>query len=68
MYRSTAPMLVAAIVIAVVSYILGQPEWSPGSDIVVTGTLRSVVWSLGPMVIAAVLAFVPVRGRAQRSL
>lgn len=68
MYRSTAPMLVAAIVIAVVSYILGQPEWLPGSDIVVTGTLRSVVWLLGPMVIAAVLAFVPVRSRAQRSL
>ena len=32
-------------------------------DIVVTGTLRSVVWLLGPMVIAAVLAFVPVRSR-----
>lgn len=63
LYRSTGPMLVAAIIVAVVSYILGQPQWLPGSDIVVTGTLRSVVWLLGPMVIAAVLAFVPVRAR-----
>lgn len=63
LYRSTGPMLVAAIIVAVVSYILGQPQWLPGADIVVTGTLRSVVWLLGPMVIAAVLAFVPVRAR-----
>lgn len=63
LYRSTGPMLVAAIIVAVVSYILGQPQWLPGSDIVVTGTLRSVVWLLGPMAIAAVLAFVPVRAR-----
>ncbi len=63
LYRSTGPMLVAAIIVAVVSYILGQPKWLPGADVVVTGTLRSVVWLLGPMVIAAVLAFVPVRAR-----
>ena len=63
-YPSGWHSLVAAIVIAVVSYILGQPEWLPGSDIVVTGTLRSVVWLLGPMVIAAVLfAFAAVFGQ-----
>ncbi|MCM1012102.1 MULTISPECIES: PIG-L family deacetylase [unclassified Brevibacterium] len=63
MYRSTGPMLVAAIVIALLSYILGQPQWLPGADTIVTGTLRSVVWLLGPMIVAAVFAFTPVMGR-----
>ncbi len=60
MYRSSGPMLAAAFVIAILSYLLGQPQWLPGSDIVVTGTLRSAGWLLGPMVLAAVFAFVKV--------
>ena len=61
MYRSSAPMLVAAIVIALLSYVLGQPDWLPGADMIVTGTLRSVAWLLGPMVLAAIFAFINVR-------
>jgi N-acetyl-1-D-myo-inositol-2-amino-2-deoxy-alpha-D-glucopyranoside deacetylase len=63
LYRSSAPMLLAAIVIAVLSYVLGQPAWLPGADMVVTGTLRSVVWLLGPMLLAAVFSFISVRGK-----
>lgn len=62
MYRSSAPMLLAAVVIAVLSYILGQPSWLPGADMIVTGMLRSVVWLLGPMLLAAVFSFISVRG------
>lgn len=61
MYRSSAPMLLAAVVIAVLSYILGQPSWLPGADMIVTGMLRSVVWLLGPMLLAAVFSFISVR-------
>ncbi|WP_209325040.1 PIG-L family deacetylase [Brevibacterium renqingii] len=63
MYRSSSPMLLAAVIIAVLSYVLGQPNWLPGADMVVTGTLRSVAWLLGPMLLAAVFAFIDVRGR-----
>lgn len=61
MYRSSAPMLLAAVVIAVTSYVFGQPNWLPGSDMIVTGMLRSVVWLLGPMILAAVFSFINVR-------
>ncbi|SDR70281.1 N-acetyl-1-D-myo-inositol-2-amino-2-deoxy-alpha-D-glucopyranoside deacetylase [Brevibacterium sandarakinum] len=61
MYLSSTPMLVAAFVIVILSYVLGQPQWLPGSDIIVTGTLRSAAWLIGPMLIAAVLAFIKVR-------
>lgn len=66
MYRSSAPMLLAAIIVAVLSYVLAQPSWLPGADMVVTGTLRSVVWLLGPMLFAAVFAFINVR-RGERT-
>lgn len=62
MYRSSAPMLVAAVIIAVLSFVFGQPKWLPGADMIVTGLLRSVVWLLGPMVLAAVFSFINVRG------
>lgn len=61
MYRSSSPMLVAAFTIAILSYILGQPQWLPGADIIVTGTLRSVAWLIGPMLIAAIFAFIRVQ-------
>lgn len=60
MYRSSGPMLAAAFVIAIISYLLGQPQLLPGSDIVLTGTLRSAGWLLGPMLLAAVFAFIRV--------
>ena len=62
MYRSSAPMLVAAVIIAALSFVFGQPTWLPGADMIVTGLLRSVVWLLGPMVLAAVFSFINVRG------
>src|SRR5699024_5148274 len=62
MYRSSSPMLLAAVIIAVLSYVFGQPNWLPGADMIVTGTLRSVAWLLGPMLFAAVFAFINVRG------
>ncbi|MDN6603529.1 PIG-L family deacetylase [Brevibacterium sp.] len=61
MYLSSTPMLIGAFVIVIISYVLGQPQWLPGSDIIVTGTLRSAAWLIGPMLIAAVLAFIKVR-------
>ena len=61
MYRSSSPMLVAAFVIVILSYVLGQPQWLPGADIIVTGTLRSAAWLIGPMLIAAIFAFIKVR-------
>ncbi|WP_240516297.1 PIG-L family deacetylase [Brevibacterium aurantiacum] len=61
MYLSSSPMLVAALVIVILSYVLGQPTWLPGADIIVTGTLRSAAWLIGPMFIAAILAFIKVR-------
>lgn len=61
MYRSSSPMLVAAFVIVILSYVLGKPQWLPGADIIVTGTLRSAAWLIGPMLIAAIFAFIKVR-------
>lgn len=61
MYLSSSPMLVAAFVIVILSYFLGQPTWLPGADIIVTGTLRSAAWLIGPMLIAAIFAFIKVR-------
>ncbi|MCF2588412.1 PIG-L family deacetylase [Brevibacterium sp. UCMA 11752] len=61
MYLSSSPMLIAAFVIVILSYILGQPTWLPGADIIMTGMLRSAVWLIGPMLIAAVFAFIKVR-------
>ncbi|WP_350271176.1 PIG-L family deacetylase [Brevibacterium sp. CBA3109] len=61
MYLSSSPMLVAAFVIVILSYVLGQPTWLPGADIIVTGTLRSAAWLIGPMLIAAIFAFIKVR-------
>ena len=61
MYRSSSPMLIAAFVVALLSYVLGQPQWLPGADIIVTGTLRSAAWLIGPMLIAAIFAFTKVR-------
>lgn len=63
MYRSSGPMLVAAVVIAVLTYVLAQTNWLPGADMIVTGMLRSVVWLLGPMLLAAVFSFLNVYGR-----
>ncbi|UVI37577.1 PIG-L family deacetylase [Brevibacterium spongiae] len=63
MYRSSGPMLVAAIVIAVLTYVLAQTNWLPGADMIVTGMLRSVAWLLGPMLLAAVFSFISVYGR-----
>lgn len=61
MYLSSSPMLIAAFVIVILSYVLGQPTWLPGGDIIVTGTLRSAAWLIGPMLIAAIFAFIKVR-------
>lgn len=61
MYLSSSPMLTAAFVIVILSYVLGQPTWLPGADIIVTGTLRSAAWLIGPMLIAAIFAFINVR-------
>lgn len=63
LYRSSGPMLVAAFAVALLSYLFGQPQLLPGADLIVTGALRSVVWLLGPMLIAAVVAFIRIPRR-----
>src|SRR5699024_4261322 len=62
MHRSSSPMLLAAVIIAVLSYVCGPPNWLPRSYMIVTGTLRSVAWLLGPKLSAAEFAFINARG------
>ncbi|WP_084499790.1 PIG-L family deacetylase [Brevibacterium album] len=57
LYRSALVTVLTAAVISGVGFLLGQPSLWPGSDIIVTGSLRSVVWLFAPMVAAAVLVF-----------
>jgi N-acetyl-1-D-myo-inositol-2-amino-2-deoxy-alpha-D-glucopyranoside deacetylase len=57
LYRSAGLMVLTAIVISLVGFLLGQPGILPGSDLVVTGSLRSLAWLFGPMIMAAIMAF-----------
>ncbi|PMD04159.1 hypothetical protein CJ199_13690, partial [Brevibacterium paucivorans] len=53
--RSTAAVVLCAVTMSLVSFIGSQPGLLPGGGVLVTGTLRSVAWLFGPMIIAAVL-------------
>ena len=55
--RSTAAVVLCAVTMSLVSFIGSQPGLLPGGGVLVTGTLRSVAWLFGPMIIAAVLSF-----------
>ncbi|GAA4284095.1 hypothetical protein GCM10022261_16260 [Brevibacterium daeguense] len=57
LYRSTRLMVLTAVVISLIGFMLGQPGILPGSDLVVTGSLRSLAWLFGPMIMAAIMAF-----------
>ncbi|MCQ9384737.1 PIG-L family deacetylase [Brevibacterium sp. 50QC2O2] len=56
-YRSTLVVLLFAIVVSGVTFLFSQQSLWPGHDLLVTGTLRSLAWLFGPMIIAVVEAF-----------
>lgn len=57
LYRSTIVTVVLAAVVSALAFAFAQPQLWPGSDLVVTGSLRSLVWLFAPMVLAAVIVF-----------
>lgn len=57
LYRSTIVTVVLAAVVSGLNFAFAQPQLWPGSDLVVTGSLRSLVWLFAPMVLAAVIVF-----------
>lgn len=57
LYRSTSLMVLCAAVICMVSFLFTQQGLLPGADLIVAAYLRSIVWLVAPMGIAAVLAF-----------
>lgn len=57
LYRSTGLVVLTAAVISGLGFLFGQPGLLPGSDLLVTGSLRSLTWIFAPMIIAAILAF-----------
>ena len=58
LYRSTIVTVVLAGVVSALAFAFAQPQLWPGADLVVTGSLRSLVWLFAPMVLAAVIVFV----------
>lgn len=57
-HRSTLLVVVFGVAVSVGSFLLGQREILPGSDLLVTGFYRSVIWLFAPMVVVAIMAFV----------
>jgi len=57
LYRSTIVTVVLAAVVSGLNFAFAQPQLWPGADLVVTGSLRSLVWLFAPMVMAAVVVF-----------
>lgn len=57
LYRSTGLVVLTAATVSAIGFVFGQPGMLPGSDLVVTGSLRSLAWLFGPMIIAALFAF-----------
>ncbi|MCT1690564.1 PIG-L family deacetylase [Brevibacterium sp. p3-SID960] len=57
LYRSTSLMVLCAAIICMVSFLFTQQGLLPGADLIVAAYLRSIVWLVAPMGIAAVLAF-----------
>lgn len=65
LYRSTIVTVVLAAVVSGLSFALAQPQLWPGNDLIVTGSLRSLVWLFAPMVLAAIIVFVvPARAKS----
>src|SRR5699024_4346240 len=62
MPRSRSPMLLAAVIVAVLSYVFGQPNWRARAGLLGTCTRRSVAGLLGPVLFSAVFAFSNGRG------
>ena len=68
LYRSTIVTVVLAAVVSASAFAFAQPQLWPGADLVVTGSLRSLVWLFAPMVLAAVVVFmVPSRSAKKAS-
>ena len=63
LYRSTIVTVVLAAVVSIVNFAFAQPQLWPGNDLIVTGSLRSLVWLFAPMVLAAAIVFLPSRSR-----
>src|SRR5699024_11863989 len=57
LYRSTIVTVVLAAVVSGLSFAFAQPQLWPGADLIVTGSMRSLVWLFAPMVMAAVVVF-----------
>lgn len=57
LYRSTSLMVLTAAIICMVAFLFTQQSILPGADLIVAAYLRSIVWLIAPMAIAAVLAF-----------
>lgn len=66
--RSTAALVLSAVTMSLTAFIGSQPALLPGGSVLVTGTLRSVAWLFGPMIIAAVLSFTLPSLRTNRKL
>lgn len=67
LYRSTGLVVLTAAVICAIGFLFGQPALLPGSDLLVTGSLRSITWIFAPMIVAAILAFTLPALRRRRS-
>ncbi|GAA2088120.1 PIG-L family deacetylase [Brevibacterium salitolerans] len=67
LYRSTIVTVITAAAISGVAYALAQPSLWPGADLVVTGSLRSLVWLFAPMIAGAVFVFATPGRRAGRT-
>lgn len=67
LYRSTGLVVLTAAVVSGIGFLFGQPALLPGSDLLVTGSLRSITWIFAPMIIAAILAFTLPALRRRRS-
>ena len=54
LYRSVMLTVIAAVAISTISFLLSQPLILPGQDIVITSTIRSIVWLFGPVVMVLI--------------
>lgn len=67
LYRSTIVTVVLAAVVSALAFAFAQPQLWPGEDLIVTGSLRSLVWLFAPMVLAAVIVFLVPSRAAQKA-
>lgn len=65
-YRSTSAVVFSGLIMSLVAFLGSQPALLPGQSLLVTGTLRSVAWLFGPMVLAAIFSFTLPSLRANR--